>query len=73
MNKVMELIATDAQSAQDKKLYDYAVRIAEEQGRKLLWRVRTRRCVFVFAREQYYKALFVSRVARAKIEVMLCG
>ena len=64
---IMELIErVSAQTEQEKQEYSKAVL----SGRKRRWRVQTARCVFNFKQDEYYKALFVARATRNKVQAV---
>ena len=64
---IMELIERNsAQTEQEKQEYSKAV----SSGRAHRWRVQTARCVFNFKQDEYYKALFVARATRNKVQAV---
>lgn len=63
----MELIERiSVQTEQEKQEYSLAVL----SGRTHCWRVQTARCVFNFKQDEYYKALFVARATRNKVQAV---
>ena len=63
----MEIIERqNIQTKQEKQEYSRAVL----SGRAHRWRVKTARCVFNFKQDEYYKALFVARATRNKVQAV---
>ena len=64
---IMEIIERNsAQTEQEKQEYSRAVL----SGRAYRWRVQTARCVFNFKQNEYFKALFVARATRNKVQAV---